>query len=127
MCDNYVTPLNLESDDITLGELRKKHPNNLTLGYININSVRHKLQDLFEFVNKTINIVANAETKINAKFPSSQFLIEGMKKPYRLDITDKSGGHLVYVDQNISSVQIYPKSLKSSGIQTVVLEIKSQK
>ena len=127
--NSLLVDTSVESENIegTLQTLRKKYPNNLTLGYININSVRHKLKDFFDYIQENINIVAIAETKIDSSFPQSQFLIKGMKKPYRLDKTAKSGGLLVYVDQKISSRQLYPKSLNISKIQVIVTEINLQK
>ena len=36
-----------------------------------------------------------AETKLDDSFPTSQFVIPGFKKPYRLDVSVKAGGLLV--------------------------------
>ena len=61
-------------------------------------------------------------------FPKSQFLIKGYKTPYRLDISDKSGGLLVYIRNEISSR--YLKSLAlPNDIQSIPIELrlKSQK
>ena len=112
---------------MSLHDLRKRHPNNITLGYININSIRSKLDNLNQYINGSLNILAIAETKIDSSFPTSQFHIKGMKKPYRLDIYDKSGGLLVYVDMNITSVEIKPKTLTDKNFQAVFVEIRLQK
>ena len=63
-----------------------------------------------------------AETKLDETFPDSQFIMPGMKKPYRLDISASSGGLLVYVDKNISSKRIF-SSLLPDDIQVIILEI----
>ena len=66
-----------------------------------------------------------AETKLDETFPDSQFKIEGMKKPYRLNISAKSGGLLVFVVSNISSKRIY-SNLLPNDIQIIIFVIKSK-
>ena len=43
------------------------------------------------------------ETKLDSSFPESQFLLEGMKKPYRLDVSAKTGAKLVVVNKDVPS------------------------
>ena len=43
------------------------------------------------------------ETKVDSSFPESQFLLEGMKKPYRLDVSAKTGAKLVVVNKDVPS------------------------
>ena len=90
-----------------LKTLKVKHPDNVSIAYLNINSVRNKFDQLIEYLDNTINILMIAETKLDESFPDSQFKIPGMKKPYRLDITSNSGGLLVFIDKNISSKRIF--------------------
>ena len=45
-----------------------------------------------------------SETKIDSTFPDSQFQIFGFKKPLRLDVTENSGGILVYVRDNLIAI-----------------------
>lgn len=40
-----------------------------------------------------------AETKLDSSFPESRFLLEGMKKPYRLDVYAKKGDKLVFINK----------------------------
>ena len=47
-----------------------------------------------------------SETKIDDTFPESQFLMEGLSTPYRLDRTAKGGGTLLYIRQDIPSKYI---------------------
>ena len=51
-------------------------------------------------------MLAVAESKIDASFPSAQFLFEIYHSPYRLDISPKSGGLSVYVKATIPSRQL---------------------
>jgi len=62
-----------------LKSIRKKNLKKVILGYININS------------------------KLDPSFPKSQFETIGHKSPYRLDVSDTSGGLLVYVKADLPS------------------------
>ena len=44
-----------------------------------------------------------AETKIDEYFQTAQFILPGYHKPYRLDVTDKQGGLLVYIKSHLPS------------------------
>ena len=48
-----------------------------------------------------MDVVSKAKTKIDASFPSAQFLFEGYHWPHRLDINIKSGGIPIYVKSSI--------------------------
>eukprot|EP00794_Sanderia_malayensis_P000652 gene652-1320_t len=76
-------------------------------------------------MKENFDILAIAESKIDSSFPSSQFLIEGYKTPYRLDISDRSGGILVYVREKLISKEL--KLTKAPGVQIVLLEINIRK
>ena len=84
-------------------DLRSTDPSNLDFCYLNINSVRNKSTDFQEIINGNVDVVSTAEIKMEAPFPSAQFVFEGYHWPYRLDISIKSGGILVYVKFSIPS------------------------
>ena len=67
-----------------------------------------------------------AETKIDASFPTAQFSAEGYHKPYCLDVSEKSGGILVYINSSIPSRQLHCGNLNLS-IQAVPFEIHLRK
>ena len=50
-----------------------------------------------------VDVLVIAETKLDSSFPQQQFLLNGFKQPYRLDVTSNSGGLLVYVNDQIPS------------------------
>ena len=106
--------------------LRNKNPSNVILSYLNINSIRNKFDHLKEFCN-SVDVLAVAETKINQSFPKAQFLISGFHEPYRLDITDKSGGILVFVRLNSfalpTDIQILPFELNLRKEKWLVVAI----
>ena len=80
-----------------------KNPKNIIFSYININSIRNKLDNLCDLVSKNVDILSVAETKLDASFLNSQFLIPGFNEPMKLDITSKRGGMLVYIRSSLPS------------------------
>ena len=86
-----------------LNTLRNKNSSNIKFCYLNINSMRNKFSDLQEVFNGNVDIVSIAETKIDAFFPSAQFVLDGYHQPYCIDVTEQKGGILVYVKSLILS------------------------
>ena len=88
-----------EQDDVntTLKNVRIKNRNGLIIAYLNINSIRNKLDFLRPMISETIDILIIAETKIDNTFPTSQFVIEGFMKPFRYDRNQNGDGLLIYV------------------------------
>ena len=54
--------------------------------------MRNKFSDLQEVFNGNVDIVSIAETKIDAFFPSAQFVLDGYHQPYCMDVTEQKGG-----------------------------------
>ena len=86
-----------------LYDLSAFYTKNIILSYINVNSIRNKLDDLKFLLGKSLDILCISETKLDETFPTVQFAIEGFSKPYRLDVTSNSGGLLFYVKANLTS------------------------
>ena len=102
--------------------MRNDKPSNLNFCYLNINSVRNKFTDLQTIINRNVDIVLIAETKLDASFSSAQFTLEGYHTPYRLDINNKSSGILVYVKSSIPSRFFCYEELRISK-QTILLRL----
>ena len=122
-------PSEIENDANCFDELkalRLKYPRNVMISYININSVRNKLTDFSGMVGDFVDILVISETKIDSSFPTSQFLINGFKSPYRLDVSGNSGGVLVYVRDSILSKQLNVVGTQPD-IQVVPFEINVRK
>ena len=79
------------------------HPQCVSIAYLNINSVSNKFYSIPPLIVHNIDIFALAETKLDFSFPESQFLLEGMKKPYRFDVSSRKGGLLMYINENVLS------------------------
>ena len=63
---------------------------------------------------------------MDESFPTNQFLLEGYSSPYRLDINGRSGGLLVYVNENIPS-RILTSYQFETNIQIIPIEINLKK
>ena len=75
---------------------------------------------------KDLDILIIAETKLDDTFPKGQFLIEGFKQPYRLDVTANSGGLLVYLKEGIISKELNKENI-SKEIQVIPIELNIRK
>ena len=62
---------------------RLRNIGRVTVGYLNINSVRNKLDALRAIVLQNSDVLMIAETKIDASFPTGQFAIEGFATPFQ--------------------------------------------
>ncbi|MEO0684268.1 MAG: hypothetical protein AAFY76_04240 [Cyanobacteria bacterium J06649_11] len=86
-----------------------------------MNSVRNKLLGLFSVLGNDFDVFSIAETKLDSSFPNTQFTVKGYKSPIRLDISDSSGGLLVYVKNGLSAIQlksfVLPKDIQIIPLQ----------
>ena len=103
-----------------------KNPKNIIFSYININSIRNKFDNLCDLISKNVDILSVAETKLDASFPNSQFLISGFHEAMRLDITSKRGGMLVYIRSLLSS-KIMSNFKLPENIQAIPFELNLRK
>ena len=129
LCGTSGLPSEIENEANCFDELkalRLKYPRNVMISYININSVRNKLKDFSGMVGDYVDILEKSETKIDSSFPTSQFLIDGFKSPYRLDVSGNSGGVLVYVRDSLLSKQLNVDGTQPD-IQVVPFEINVRK
>ena len=76
----------------SIKKLKFENPNKLIIRHLNINSIRNKLDCLFDIVGKNVDIFLISESKFNNTFPNGQFLMNGFHEPFRKDRTDKRGG-----------------------------------
>ena len=74
-------------------ESRKKHPNNVLICYININSLCYKVVDLGTLLTKFLpHHFVLAETKLDEGFPNLQFVIDQYEIRTRRDRNKNGGG-----------------------------------
>ena len=85
--------------------------------------MRNKLKDLLRYTENNFDILCIAESKLDSSFPKSQFKVKGYKyPPFRLDITDSSGGLLVYTKPSLSANRLKAFSLPDD-IEIIPFEI----
>ena len=78
---------------------------NFKFSHLNMNSVRHKFDALAEVMGKSIlDLISIQETKLDESFPANQFAVPNFKM-YRKDVTDQSGGLLLYVRSDVPQRQ----------------------
>ena len=99
--------LSMTNTDISqiLKGLRLSNTKDVILSYLNVNSIRNKFENLREIITQNINVLPVAQTKVDASFLSAQFFLERYHSPYRIHISRKSGGLLVYAKSTIPSHQ----------------------
>ena len=86
-----------------LKDIRKNNLNRPILGQLNIKSIRNKFSFLASHIGNNLDVLLISETKLDDTFPTTQFFLDGFKKPYRLDSFSKGGGLLLFVRDDISS------------------------
>ena len=80
-----------------LNKLSKEHQNNPIIGYLNVNTLRNKINDSRKICRKAqIHVLCIDETKFDESFPDAQFHIEGYEYPaFRKDCNKKGGGNVM--------------------------------
>ena len=58
---------------------------------------------LQEVIGNKIDVLLISATKLDASFPSSQFILDGFTPPYRLDRTQHGGGIMLFIRECIPS------------------------
>ena len=106
--------------------LRIHNYNNIIFAYLNINSIRNKFENLRLIINENVDILCIAETKIDESFPTAQFVLPGYHKPYRLDISDRQGGLLVYIKSHLPS-RLLSTHPSPKDIQAIPFELNLRK
>ena len=67
-----ITDLSLCKDiDQILFDLKSSNPSNLNIAYLNVNSVRNKVENFKEIINGNVFISTIAESKLDGSFPTS--------------------------------------------------------
>ena len=109
-----------------LDKQREENPDKLIFGNLNINSVYPKFDQMKFSLQGRVNILILTETKLDESFPTTQFLIEGYSKPFRLDRNRNGGGLLVYIREDIPSKELKSHTL-AEDIEGIFIEINLRK
>ena len=68
-----------------LKDLKIKNHNRIIVANLNINSIRNKFDALKTIIPGNIDIFVITETKLDASFETTEFMVNGFYQPYRLD------------------------------------------
>ena len=101
-----------------------ENPKKITIGHINVNSLRNKLISIEELIKSKLDIFLVSETKIDHSFPNQQFSIDGYKT-YRRDRNNFGLGLLLYLIENILRRELTAEQIDSS-FEIVFIEITLQ-
>ena len=104
-----------------LKKIKIRSTDNLILGHVNIKSIRNKFDSLVYMLDKRVNIFLISETKLDDLFPLAQFKMDGFATLYRYDRSDKGGGPLLYIREDIPSRLLQCKS--QCYIESLSIEI----
>ena len=106
-----------------LNRLSKEHQSNPIIGFLSINSLSNKINDLRKICRKAqIHVLWIDETKLDESFPDAQFHIEGYQYPaFRKDRNNNGGGKIVYVKEGLIAKRI--SEYENINIETICIEI----
>ena len=86
-----------------LTNIRLRNRNRPIIGQLNISSIRNRFDFLCSEISPSLDILLVSETKLDDSFPTEQFLMSNLCKPYRLDRCSNGGGLLLYIREDIPS------------------------
>ena len=119
--------LDISSDDPSFSSLksvRRKNLRRIIFAYLNINSLRNKVDALLGQMKGSVHILLISETKLNESFPVGQFKITNFTSPFRGDWKEFGGRIMVFVREDIPSKVISKETLSIEGM---FLELKFRK
>ena len=85
-----------------------------------------KFDNLRTIINENLDILCFAVSKIGKSFTTAQFMLPGYHNPFRLDISDRKGGLLVYIKSHLLS-RLLKKIDIPSNIQIIPFELNLRK
>ena len=97
----------------------------MIIGHLNINALANKF-DALNLIRDKLDILVLCETKLYASFTERQFFLTGFKKLYRLDRNTHGGGIMVYVRDDLPSVEL-KKHTFSKEMEVIFVEINLRK
>ena len=106
--------------------MRIQNVENIIIAHLNINSLRNKFDALVHIISGNVDILVIVETKLDQTFPENQFRINGFKKPYRRDRTANGGGIMIFVREDIPSLEKENHTLPHN-VEAIFVEINLRK
>ena len=98
-----------------------ENPKNITIGHLNVNSLRNKFISIKELSKSKLHIFLVSETKIDQGFPNQQFPIDG----YKTYCKKFGGGLLLDLNEYIPCRELATEQI-DSNFEIIFLEITLQ-
>ena len=94
---------------------------NITIGHLNVNSLRNKFISIEELIKSKLDIFLVSETEIDHSFLNHQFSVDGYKT-YRIDRNNFLGGLLFCVNENIPCKELTNEQI-DTNFEIIFLKI----
>ena len=111
---------------ISFKTLKTKNSKRVVFGYLNINAINNKFDQLKYIIKNNIDVLIVNETKLHSSFPNGQFSIDGLAKPFHRDRNNNGGGVMIFVRSDITSKEIKVNFL-CSDIECSFIELNIRK
>ena len=89
-----------------LTNIRLKNRKRSIIAQLKISSIRNNVDFLCSEISPNLNLLTVSETKLDDSFPTTQFLMSGFFKPYKLGRFSNGEGLLLYIRGDITSRSI---------------------
>ena len=100
-----------------LRENKKSHRKCVSIEHLNINSIRNKSSDVTYLIDNNLNVFIITKTKLDSSFPESQFLLEGMRKTYRLNVFTKKDGLKEDIPSKCLKIFNHPENIQAISFE----------
>ena len=122
---SFHSNVNREQENLDISSLvrsRKNYPNNPLIGYLNINSLRNKIDCLQILLEKApLDILCVDETKLDNSFPDPLFQLQNYQfPPLRRDRNSRGGGKIVFIKHGIISKRL--ENFETKNAETICIE-----
>ena len=110
-----------------MSTVRKNKPKNVLISYLNVNSIKHKIDEIKTTLSNFIDVLILAETKLDKSHPTSEFSMNGFRTPFRRDRNRFGAGLLFYVNERIPCKRLNQNLSPDCEIVVVELNLRKHK
>ena len=125
---NSIPQINEEDPNVVLRILKANNAERPIIAHLNINFLNPKFEALKSLIKDKIDILLISETKLDNTFPRGQFIIEGYKKPIRLDRNCHGGGILFFIRDDLPCKELtshtFPNDVEGIFIDITIRKMK---
>ena len=87
MSEEFLDKNDIDNQEVSqvIRQIRVKNMNRVIIGHLNVNFMAPKLDAIRTIIPGNVDIMVFSETKLDDSYPTTQLLIEGFGKPFRLE------------------------------------------